>query len=64
MTGNGWAAAGMLRVLQTLNHSSQAGSFTEQSANLTLWIQEIITAAWDHQVKAILSLKYRVSRAY
>ncbi|KAF9076520.1 Six-hairpin glycosidase-like protein [Rhodocollybia butyracea] len=48
-TGNGWAAAGMLRVLETFNHSSVATDFTGESANLTLWIQEIINAAWQHQ---------------
>lgn len=50
-TGNGWAAAGMLRVLQTLIHSSQASSFTAQSANLTSWIQEIITTSWKYQTE-------------
>ncbi|RDB20479.1 hypothetical protein Hypma_012481 [Hypsizygus marmoreus] len=48
-TGNGWAAAGMLRVLQALNHSSEALFFSEHQANLTHWIQEITTAAWSHQ---------------
>ncbi|GLB33486.1 putative glycosyl hydrolase family 88 [Lyophyllum shimeji] len=48
-TGNAWAAAGMLRVLQTLNHSSDADFFTKQQANLTEWIQEITTTAWSYQ---------------
>ncbi|TFK43267.1 Six-hairpin glycosidase-like protein [Crucibulum laeve] len=48
-TGNGWAAAGMLRVLQTLNHSSQAEKFAAQQANLTEWIQEILVASWANQ---------------
>ncbi|KIK65589.1 hypothetical protein GYMLUDRAFT_219758 [Collybiopsis luxurians FD-317 M1] len=50
-TGNGWAAAGMLRVLETLNHSSVANDFTEQSANLTSWIEEILIAAWQYQAE-------------
>ncbi|KAE9405940.1 hypothetical protein BT96DRAFT_963680 [Gymnopus androsaceus JB14] len=50
-TGNGWAAAGMLRVLETLNHSSVAIDFIEQSVNLTQWIQEIIATAWQHQAE-------------
>lgn len=49
--GNAWAAAGMLRVLQTLNHSSQAEHFADQGANLAQWIQEIITESWNHQVR-------------
>ncbi|KAF5393863.1 hypothetical protein D9757_000293 [Collybiopsis confluens] len=50
-TGNGWVAAGMLRVLETLNHSSASTDFSEQAANLTLWIHEILAAAWQHQAK-------------
>jgi rhamnogalacturonyl hydrolase YesR len=50
-TGNGWAAAGMLRVLQTFNHSSQGHRFTQQQANLTQWIGEITDAAWARQQK-------------
>lgn len=48
--GNAWAAAGMVRVLQTLNHSSEAQHFVGQQANLTKWINEITTAAWSYQV--------------
>jgi len=48
-TGNGWATAGMLRVLQTLDHSSEARHFAGRQANLTTWIQEIIASAWSYQ---------------
>ncbi|KAJ3505924.1 hypothetical protein NLJ89_g7157 [Agrocybe chaxingu] len=48
-TGNAWAAAGMLRVLSTLNHSSVARQFTSHQANLTEWIDEILDASWAHQ---------------
>ncbi|OCH87895.1 Six-hairpin glycosidase [Obba rivulosa] len=48
-TGNGWAAAGMLRVLETIQHSSQTSHFVGQRANLTSWIHEIISAAWQFQ---------------
>ncbi|KAJ4472166.1 hypothetical protein J3R30DRAFT_3523762, partial [Lentinula aciculospora] len=41
----------MLRVLETLNHSSATTDFTAQSANLTQWIQEIISAAWLYQTE-------------
>ncbi|KAJ3810077.1 Six-hairpin glycosidase [Lentinula aff. lateritia] len=49
--GNGWAAAGMLRVLETLNHSSMATDFTDQTANLTQWIQEILSSSWQYQLE-------------
>jgi len=48
-TGNGWAAAGMLRVLRTINHSSEAHHFIEHQANLTEWIQELTHSAWSYQ---------------
>ncbi|KAK0453338.1 Six-hairpin glycosidase [Armillaria borealis] len=48
-TGNAWAAAGMLRVLMTMNHTAQANQFTGQSANLTSWIGEILSTAWEYQ---------------
>ncbi|KAL0949131.1 hypothetical protein HGRIS_009215 [Hohenbuehelia grisea] len=48
-TGNAWAAAGMLRVLQSIQHSREAPRFARQIANLTSWIQEIETVSWAHQ---------------
>ncbi|EGO27253.1 glycoside hydrolase family 105 protein [Serpula lacrymans var. lacrymans S7.9] len=48
-TGNGWAAAGMLRVLETIQKSTHASNFIEQQANLTSWIQEIVKTAWNYQ---------------
>ncbi|KAL9712558.1 hypothetical protein Ac2012v2_003795 [Leucoagaricus gongylophorus] len=48
-TGNAWAAAGMLRVHQTLKYSSEAEKFVDQQANLTQWINEILGASWAHQ---------------
>ena len=48
--GNAWAAAGMLRVLMTMNRTTQAERFEEQSANLALWINEITESAWRYQV--------------
>ncbi|PPR02489.1 hypothetical protein CVT24_002038 [Panaeolus cyanescens] len=48
-TGNAWAAAGMLRVLSTLNHSSDARQFAGQQANLTAWIDEILETSWSYQ---------------
>ncbi|KAJ3829051.1 Six-hairpin glycosidase [Lentinula raphanica] len=48
-TGNGWAAAGMLRVLETIAHSPVASDFEDSSSNLAQWIQEIISTAWQYQ---------------
>ncbi|TFY55339.1 hypothetical protein EVG20_g9357 [Dentipellis fragilis] len=48
-TGNAWAAAGMLRVLETIRGSASAKSMKEQQKNLTSWVDEILTGAWQHQ---------------
>lgn len=40
----------MLRVLETITHSSEADLFKEETGNLSAWIQEIITTAWKYQV--------------
>lgn len=42
----------MFRVLETIRHSEHAGDFAQQQANLTFWIEEIITAAWHFQVRS------------
>ncbi|GAA5963320.1 hypothetical protein JCM21900_006556 [Sporobolomyces salmonicolor] len=49
-TGNGWAAAGMARVLATIKHSdlSSAGSFASEMSDLTSWIVEILEAAFSY----------------
>ncbi|KAG2013357.1 glycosyl hydrolase family 88 [Coprinopsis cinerea AmutBmut pab1-1] len=48
-TGNAWAAAGMLRVLSTLNHSSIGHEFRSQQADLTSWVHEILESSWSLQ---------------
>ncbi|KAK7695457.1 hypothetical protein QCA50_000093 [Cerrena zonata] len=48
-TGNAWAAAGMLRVLETIRHSKVSSKFEGQKANLTSWVNEIVEATWKHQ---------------
>jgi hypothetical protein len=50
--GNGWAAAGMMRVLSTMNHTSDARRFPDHQVNLTKWINEILkdSESWSHQV--------------
>lgn len=44
--GNGWAAAGMARVIATIQHSTYASTYKTQIANLGDWAEEIITAAF------------------
>ncbi|TFK73011.1 Six-hairpin glycosidase [Pluteus cervinus] len=48
-TGNGWAAAGMLRTLETLNRTTQANLFQQHQLDLVDWINEILEASWAHQ---------------
>ncbi|KAL1942282.1 hypothetical protein VTO73DRAFT_6346 [Trametes versicolor] len=47
-TGNGWAAAGMLRVLGTIQHSQYSSNMQEQAKNLTNWVSEIHTGIYPH----------------
>ncbi|KAG8871930.1 hypothetical protein FRB97_008177 [Tulasnella sp. 331] len=42
-TGNGWAAAGMLRVLATIKHSPFSANFHSEKRDLSKWITEIHT---------------------
>lgn len=46
-TGNGWAAAGMARVLATTLKWGPSSSWTVEQASLKLWIKEIIDGAMD-----------------
>lgn len=48
-TGNGWAAYGMLRVLNTFNHSSFGPVLKAEQADLVSWTQEIIDGVWAYQ---------------
>ncbi|KAJ7285820.1 glycoside hydrolase family 105 protein [Mycena rebaudengoi] len=43
-TGNGWAAAGMLRVLATMKNSQYSSSFSNEQKDLASWVKEIHTA--------------------
>lgn len=51
--GNGWAAAGMLRVAQTMNSSIHAQELVQQSSDLTNWINEILNGVWPYQVSLL-----------
>ncbi|GAA5857943.1 hypothetical protein JCM8547_006631 [Rhodosporidiobolus lusitaniae] len=47
-TGNGWAAAGMTRVLATIVNSQYNETFTSQASDLEEWTNEILEAAFSH----------------
>ncbi|TFK19615.1 Six-hairpin glycosidase [Coprinopsis marcescibilis] len=47
-TGNGWAAAGMLRVHATIEHSEYADSFKKEKEDLGSWVSEIHDAVYKH----------------
>lgn len=47
-TGNGWAAAGMLRVHATIQNSEYAGNFKKEQKNLQKWIDEVHNSIYKH----------------
>lgn len=49
-TGNGWAAAGMFRVLQTIRLSNVSDNFLNQQNDLLEWVEEIVKGSWHYQV--------------
>ncbi|KAI0069973.1 Six-hairpin glycosidase [Panus rudis PR-1116 ss-1] len=48
-TGNAWAAAGMLRVLETIRRSPHSHRFEREKIDLASWTQEIIDNSWKYQ---------------
>lgn len=50
-TGMGWAAAGMMRVLATLDHSELAPELLLQRAELASWVDELVGVVWTYQVR-------------
>ena len=48
--GNGWAAAGMLRVLATIKNSQYASSLESQQSDLADWVIEIQNAMYSRLV--------------
>ncbi|RDB22323.1 hypothetical protein Hypma_010490 [Hypsizygus marmoreus] len=47
-TGNGWAAAGMLRVLGTIQNSQYAKTMKNEQKDLAAWIKEIHGGMYPH----------------
>lgn len=50
--GNGWAAAGMLRVLGTMQNSQYAKSFKSEMSDLTSWVLDIQKAMYANIVRS------------
>lgn len=44
--GNGWATAGMLRVLLSIIQSSHADAMEQQRKDLSNWTRDVLTAAY------------------
>lgn len=55
LTGNAWAAYGMLRVQQTIAKSVYAADLKSESADLLDWTNEILNATWARQVRSCRS---------
>jgi len=49
--GNGWAAAGMLRVYATIKHSEYANTFKHELQDIEHWVQEIHAGMYPHLVR-------------
>jgi hypothetical protein len=49
--GNGWAAAGMLRVHATIKNSQFASSLKGEKKDLEKWVEEIHKAVYSHVVR-------------
>jgi len=47
-TGNGWAAAGMLRVLASIQTSTFSSAMQSEQSDLEDWVSEIHTAIYPH----------------
>jgi hypothetical protein len=53
--GNGWAAAGMLRVVATMKNSPYSKDFSSQQKDLASWVKEIHTAMFANIVRLCLA---------
>lgn len=52
-TGNGWAAAGMLRVAETIKNSAFSQQMEGNINDLVGWSEEIVNAVWSYQVRSV-----------
>lgn len=51
-TGMGWAAMGMMRVLQTIADSNLSGEMISEQSDLVGWIGDLLDATWKYQVSS------------
>lgn len=56
-TGNGWAAAGMLRVLGTIQNSQYKTQMAGLLLDLKLWVEEIHDAMYPYVVSVLFLFK-------
>lgn len=57
--GNGWAAAGMLRVYGTIKNSEYAADFKSEQNDLIDWIIEIQDGMYTYLVRSLATLELR-----
>ncbi|THH32646.1 hypothetical protein EUX98_g1533 [Antrodiella citrinella] len=57
-TGNGWAAAGMLRVQGTIQNSPFPNNFKTEMSDLSNWVTEILNGMYPHLRSDQLFLNY------
>jgi len=50
LTGNAWAAYGMMRVLATIQRSPWAGEMASEISDLQNWVVEIMSTSQEHLV--------------
>ncbi|KAL0566045.1 hypothetical protein V5O48_015972 [Marasmius crinis-equi] len=58
-TGNAWAAAGMIRVLATIQNSQYADDFKDEQGDLENWISEIHGGIYQHVIIDVLTAVIR-----
>ena len=64
-TGNAWAAAGILRVLGTIQNSQYANKMKRQQNDLAAWVQEIHDGMYRQLVRPLsLLLQNKVLTAH
>ena len=63
-TGNAWAAAGMLRVLATIQRSSAIKSMTSQQIDLVCWVRETLDGVWKHQVRVLFFFLFTLTLSF
>jgi rhamnogalacturonyl hydrolase YesR len=51
LTGNAWAAYGMMRVLATIQRSPWAGQMGSEISDLQNWVTEIVSTSQNHMVR-------------